>query len=88
MIGNKYLNFPEFELYLKINKLPIVPFLYTGPWDKSLLKFAVGKSSIASHIKEGIVIKPISERYDPQVGRVILKHISEAYLLNDYGDNH
>jgi hypothetical protein len=70
------------------NNLPSVPILFQGPWDTSLLTYANGKSSIANHTKEGIVIKPVIERFDLTIGRVILKYISEAYLLKDYGDLH
>jgi len=33
------------------------------------------------HIREGIVVKPIKERYDNSLGRVILKSINPEYLL-------
>ena len=53
-----------------------------------MLDLANGKSVIGDGIKEGIVIRPTTERYDKEIGRVILKHISEKYLLKDYGDQH
>jgi RNA ligase (TIGR02306 family) len=61
--------------------IPVVPALYTGPWNKSLLSLAEGKSSLAEHIREGIVIKPIVERFDDRITRVVLKHHGEGYLL-------
>jgi hypothetical protein len=48
------------------------------------MKLADGKSEIASHIKEGIVIKPVKERWEHRCGRVIFKHISEAYLVKKH----
>jgi hypothetical protein len=29
------------------------------------------------------VVRPVTERFDPQVGRAILKYLSDDYLLND-----
>ncbi|NJL70820.1 MAG: hypothetical protein HC888_04025 [Candidatus Competibacteraceae bacterium] len=38
-------------------------------------------------IREGIVVKPFEkERTDPKVGRVILKYISDDYLLSKHAD--
>ena len=63
--------------------LPWVPELYRGPFDKEKLNLlAEGPSTIegANHIREGIVICPEIERNDPEVGRVQLKIVSNAYL--------
>ena len=86
MVNGKYINTDDFKAFCKEHNLPQVPILYEGPWDKSLMDLANGSSTIASHIREGIVIKPKTERYDRQVGRVAIKHLSEKYLLKDYGD--
>ena len=88
IIDGRYLNWNEFGYFMTHNNLPSVPILFQGPWDTSLLTYANGLSSIATHIKEGIVVKPVVERFDLTIGRVILKYISEAYLLKDYGDLH
>jgi RNA ligase (TIGR02306 family) len=63
-----------------------VPLLHKGPWSPDLVSWAEGRSSIAgaNHIREGVVIKPMKERWDQEVGRVVLKVISEAYRLKDY----
>lgn len=66
--------------------LPWVPVLYRGPWDKDkLFALAEGKSEIAKsrgadQIREGIVIKPIKERGNLEIGRTQLKIVSNAYL--------
>lgn len=59
------------------------PVLHSGPWDDSLLKYASGYSILHhAQIKEGVVIKCLTEAYDEKLaGRKILKAISEAYLL-------
>ncbi len=88
MIDMNYLNNQDFIDYCLRHRLPMVPYLFKGPWQTDLTKLASGDSELAGHIKEGIVIKPIEERFDQRIGRVILKHISERYLLKDYGDDH
>ena len=32
-------------------------------------------------MREGIVIRPVKERYEHDLGRVILKHVNPKYLL-------
>jgi len=35
----------------------------------------------ADHIREGVVVRPVRERADPKIGRVILKYLSDEYLF-------
>ena len=60
------------------------PGIYEGPFYPALLSLADGDSTIpgAEHIREGVVIKPMVERYDPVLGRVQLKVVSDDYLEN------
>lgn len=63
--------------------LPVVPTLYRGPW-KGLewaKEMAEGKSTMADHVREGIVVKPVKERQHRSVGRVFLKLAGQGYLL-------
>jgi RNA ligase (TIGR02306 family) len=66
--------------------LPWVPVLYRGPWNKDVLfplaegKSEVAKANKADQIREGIVIKPIKERGNLEIGRTQLKIVSNAYL--------
>jgi len=64
-----------------------VPDLFVGPWDHTLLGLAEGRSMVpgAANIREGIVIKPTVERRCDEIGRVILKQVSEAYLIRKGG---
>ena len=89
-INGNYINYDDVQFVVKdLLSLPTPPLLYKGEWKPELLKLADGKSQISNkHIKEGTVIRPVIERYDGTLGRVILKHISEKYLLKDYGDMH
>jgi len=67
--------------------LDAVPELYRGPWSRDLLAFADGRSTVpgADNIREGIVVKPIVGRTCDEIGRVILKHVGESYLLRKGG---
>lgn len=66
-----------------------VPVLYTGPYSKErLLELTNGKETLSgneAHIREGVVVRPITERKGQRVNRVVLKSISEAYLLRKGG---
>ena len=69
--------------------LEMVPTLASGVWrdiKSRLAEFTDGKSMLApNQIREGCVIRETSGREDPEIGRVILKSISEAYLLRKDG---
>ena len=65
--------------------LPRVPDLHIGPWDQALLSLAEGQSVLADNVREGIVIKPVRERFDDRIGRVILKVHGEGYLTRKGG---
>lgn len=62
----------------------IVPVLYYGPYSHEIVeKYINGKSTIAGHIREGVVIKPTVELWHQKIGRVILKAVSPQYLEKD-----
>lgn len=68
------------------NGVKQVPILYEGPYNEELLTFlSQGLSTLASHIREGLVVRPVPERFDPKLGRVLLKMINPAYLLRKNG---
>ena len=60
-----------------------VPLLYRGAWKLELVSLAEGKTTFpgANHVREGLVVKPVEERWDFTCGRVVLKYIGEGYLL-------
>lgn len=77
-----YLDWDPFVEKCKDLDLPIVPVLYRGPFSKEILPSLIkGNSTLGDHIKEGCVIKPIKERFNPKLGRVVLKCINDDYLL-------
>lgn len=65
-------------------KLEMVPELYRGTFsDDAIWAAATGKETITgsgSHVREGVVVRPLIERVDSVLGRVILKAVSDAYL--------
>ncbi len=90
--GNKWLNWNEIALkYAKqtLKNVDVgehllwVPELTETQYSKDLIKELVDGPSLipgADHCREGIVIKPIFERYDMRLGRVALKCVSNEYL--------
>jgi hypothetical protein len=74
-----YLDHDEFVDVAKTLDLPTVPILYRGPWRSDLRALAEGSSTFAKHVREGIVIKPVHERREELLGRVILKLHGEGF---------
>ena len=60
----------------------LVPELYRGPYSQEVMEqYTDGKDTLSdSNVREGIVIKPVIERRDDEIGRVILKSVSGDYL--------
>ena len=82
-VNGNYLDYDEFSGICSKFDVPIVPVLYRGPFSMDKVKeLSVGKSTYAEHIREGVVIKPVKERADPAIGRVVLKYISDDFLLH------
>jgi RNA ligase (TIGR02306 family) len=80
--GSEWLNAEEARIIGR--ELPWVPLISAGvPFDlERILELAEGASLIAgaSHIREGIVVRPLIERTHPEVGRVCLKVVANGYL--------
>jgi len=76
--------FLDYDFFLDICPslfIPTVPVIYDGPYSKEkLLELTSGRSTIASHLREGVVVRAEPRRRDPLLGRVILKSVSEGYL--------
>ena len=79
----EFMGVDEFRAFCQSIDVPVVPELYRGPWERELLDMAEGKSTMpgANHVREGIVIKPVVDRRDNRLGRVILKLAGQGYLL-------
>lgn len=84
-IDGRFLNYDEFCAATEgVQKAAPI---HRGPYSLAeSARLADGKSTIpgADHIREGVVVRPVIERHDPKVGRVILKYVSDAYLCGDF----
>jgi hypothetical protein len=63
-----------------------VPRAFAGGFDlETIRKLSDGPSLVsgANNIREGVVVKPMVERNDPKIGRVILKYVGDTYLFGD-----
>ncbi len=59
-----------------------VPELFRGPWDPAVINpLCEGASALADNVREGFVVKPLKERWNDEIGRVILKRHGEGFLL-------
>ncbi|MEV6103382.1 RNA ligase (ATP) [Streptomyces sp. NPDC051940] len=71
-------------------ELPQVPQLYEGPFEAArILELATGRETVSGrelHLREGVVIRPRTDRYSPELGgRAIAKAVSGAYLTRKGG---
>ena len=82
----RYLNWEEFDIAIAA-LFEVAPVVHFGPYSKEIAyeKANADKSTLADCMREGIVIKPAIERYDPTIGRVILKLKSDAYETRKQG---
>lgn len=82
LYGNTWFNYSLFASHADKHGLPIVPLLFVGQfnWEK-VQGLAEGPSLVptANHVREGCVVKPVFERTDPSIGRVILKLVGNGY---------
>ncbi len=79
----RYLDEADFQAFCNATGQLRTPPLYRGPYDQEQVeRLADGESQIASHFREGIVIKPV---VTGARGRVALKLVGETYLLRKNG---
>lgn len=84
--AGSYKDYHEAKSLTAAAQLEWVPELYRGPINESLFLEIIEKDShFANCIREGVVIRPLIEKFNPEVGRVILKLISQRYLLRKGG---
>jgi RNA ligase (TIGR02306 family) len=74
-----------------------VPELHRGAWSADLLaEYTEGGSTLAAHHREGIVVRPLVDRYDTGAdhpsgrgpGRVMFKSLSVKHLMRKGGTEH
>lgn len=92
-----YVNWFDMTNLAGHNGLLSVPLLHVGLWAPRVLTDLVeGNSTLADHPREGIVAKPLIDRYDTGAdhesgrgpGRIIFKIINESHLLREGATEH
>lgn len=82
----QFLDWVEFKNLCNQGIVPYVPFLGSFPYDRAAVEKLIGGDSYEAaqrgitQLREGIVIKPLRERYHEDCGRVALKAVSDDYL--------
>ncbi|MEI6064099.1 MAG: RNA ligase family protein [Pseudanabaena sp. ELA748] len=82
-VGNRFLDWSDFESKCLEFGVPVVSVLYRGPFDADkILSLIEGRTTMGeAPVMEGTVVVPVKERCDPKIGRVALKYISIQYDL-------
>jgi RNA ligase (TIGR02306 family) len=85
----RFLNVTDFVLACDALAIPTVNYIYEGPFSfEAVVEQTRGPETISGegvHIREGVVVRPMLEREERRLGRVILKSVSEDYLLRKGG---
>ncbi|WEB43171.1 RNA ligase (ATP) [Streptomyces yunnanensis] len=71
-------------------RLPVVPTLFSGPYEAQRVReLAEGRETVsgrAVHLREGVVVRPLSGRHSTELGgRAIAKMVGDAYLTRKGG---
>lgn len=85
--NGKFLNYDDFVKFCEEFSWPRVPVLYTGAYSWEVVSQFNNANSVLDNksIMEGVVVQPVVERTHPEIGRVVLKLISDRYLLRKDG---
>lgn len=85
-VDGKYLDYDDLRGMCRAYNIPMAPEVWRGPFSLEKIKELSGGPSLlapnAPHQREGVVVRPIAERTNPKVGRVILKYISDEFLFS------
>lgn len=82
----RWMEVEEFQRLFDAIEVPEAPVLYEGPWEGQTKErwfepLANGGSTLdASHVREGIVIRTVPLRFDPECGRLVFKYKGSDYL--------
>ena len=84
-----YLDDVKLEALITHFHLERVPVLYRGQFSaEAVAMYTSGRETVSGqrkHMREGIVITPCTERSTSEIGRLVLKSVSEEYLLRKGG---
>jgi len=87
-VDHGWLDHDEVVSLVEHADLEMAPILYRGPYDADKLgELADGDTTLGGgpHMREGLVVRPVKERRDPDHGRVILKLKGAAYVMRKGG---
>ena len=90
LLDGKYVDFDTFELYCHRYYVPMIPVLARTKYSLDTIKsHSSGKSEVpgASCIREGVVVRSITDRVTTKGGRPVYKYLSDDYLLNSFSTN-
>jgi RNA ligase (TIGR02306 family) len=80
-INGAYLDFELVARLCKFSNVPLVPILRECPYSLDTIRgIANGKSEIGG-VLEGVVVRPAVETTHPKIGRVVLKFLSDEFLV-------
>ncbi|WP_165422976.1 RNA ligase (ATP) [Ktedonosporobacter rubrisoli] len=92
-IDGRYQDWPDFLALCQRYGVETVPIVAEIPFQMEEIKrLSNGPTLIMAqdaHLREGLVVKPVHEYSHPELGRVILKYVSDDYLFSkntDYTD--
>lgn len=86
-VDGEWLDYHGFADLCDLHGVERVPVLYEGPFDLAKIReVADGRSTLpgADNIREGVVVRPVVERRDPALGRVVLKFVSTQFDLSKH----
>ena len=85
LIDGQFLDYYDMVNLCHSFTVPVVPVIAIIPFHLNDVKYySEGKTQLMEndpHIREGVVVKPLHERNNPAIGRVLLKYVSDSYLL-------
>jgi RNA ligase (TIGR02306 family) len=82
-LRHEYVDYDEYVRLLDEAMIPMVPYLYRGSCTPETVDaHRDGTTTVGGdNIREGVVIRPVVEKYDDEIGRVVVKSISPQYKL-------
>jgi RNA ligase (TIGR02306 family) len=88
MLNGEYVSPAALSALLKQYDIPGAPVNYIGEFVPELIQYHVDAPSslTTTHIREGVVIRPLNERRDARHGRVVAKWLNPAYLVKKSED--
>ncbi|MBL8897120.1 MAG: RNA ligase (ATP) [Planctomycetes bacterium] len=83
LVDDGFLDHDDFAATCARHGVELAPALHRGAYDLAAVRrLSEGPSLLGGpDVREGVVVKPITERTHPQIGRVILKYLGDAYLF-------